>query len=85
MYNVTLRRVGSTTVAVEKQSVLRILSACQVALGIQHAMHMRHIVICDQPGSAIFFHIISQTAMFSRGKKGIEHEMCVLIFSTSFA
>jgi hypothetical protein len=30
-----------------------------VALGIQHAMRMRHIVICDLSGSTIFFHIIS--------------------------
>jgi hypothetical protein len=29
-----------------------------VALGIQHAMHMRHIVICGLPHSTIFFHII---------------------------
>ena len=30
-----------------------------VALGIQHAMCMRHIVICGLPGPKIFFHIIS--------------------------
>jgi len=30
-----------------------------VALGIQHAMHVHHTVICDLPGSTIFFHIIS--------------------------
>jgi hypothetical protein len=30
-----------------------------VALVIQHAMRMRHIVIRDLPRSAIFFHIIS--------------------------
>jgi hypothetical protein len=29
-----------------------------VAFGTQHAMHMRHIVICGLPGSTIFFHII---------------------------
>jgi len=37
-----------------------IQSECvSVALGIQHAMRMRHIVICDLPLSTIFFHIIS--------------------------
>jgi len=30
-----------------------------VFLGIQHAMRMRHIVICGLPGSTIFSHIIS--------------------------
>jgi len=28
-----------------------------VALGIQNAMRMRHIVICNLPLSTIFFHI----------------------------
>ena len=30
-----------------------------VALGIQHAMRMRDIVICVLPGCAVFCHIIS--------------------------
>jgi len=34
-----------------------------VALGIQHAIHMHHIV-CGLLGSAVFFHIISWTAQF---------------------
>jgi hypothetical protein len=38
-------------------------------------------VICVLSGSTTFFYII--TARFSR--KDIEHKMCVLIFSTTFA
>ena len=30
-----------------------------VALGIQHAMRMRHIDICSLPRCVTFFHIIS--------------------------
>jgi len=36
------------------------MSVCVfVALGIQHAMRMCHIVICGVSGSAVFLHIIS--------------------------
>jgi hypothetical protein len=53
-----------------------------VALGTQHAMRMRHIVICGLRHSTIFLHIISQTAGFS--KKITEHKMSSLNSSTSF-
>jgi hypothetical protein len=53
-----------------------------VALGIQHAERMRHIVICDLPSCTVFFHVISKPHNFR--KNVIKHEMCVLIFSTTF-
>jgi len=37
-----------------------------VALGIQHAMRIRRIGICDLTLSTIFFHMISQTVRFSK-------------------
>ena len=46
-----------------------------VGLGIQHAMRMRHILICGLSGCAILSHIISQSARFSK-RKVIEHETC---------
>jgi len=49
---------------------------------IQHAMHVRYIVICGLSGSTIFFHVISQTPRFS--EKVIEYKMSVLIFSTIY-
>ena len=54
-----------------------------VALGIQHAMPMRHIVICDMSGSTTFFQIILQTARFSGNV--IEYIKCVFIYSTDLS
>jgi hypothetical protein len=59
-----------------------ILRGC-LALGIQHAMRMRHIAICDLSGSTRFFHSIWLTARYWR-KQVMKHETYVLIFSTTF-
>jgi hypothetical protein len=61
MYNITLRRVLATIVAVGKQSTLHRVIEC-VALVVQHEMNMGHIVICGLPHSAIFFHTVYKYA-----------------------
>jgi hypothetical protein len=47
-----------------------------VALVIQHAMRMRHTVICGSSGSTTFFNIISQTARFSKNKSYRTQNVC---------
>ena len=39
-----------------------------LALGTQHAMRMRHIVICGLPRTTKFFHITSYMARFLKEK-----------------
>ena len=57
-------------------------SECKfVALDIQHATSIRHIV-WGLSGSTSFSHIISQTALFSQYT--VEYKTCVLIFSINF-
>ena len=52
-----------------------------VDLGIQHAMRMRHIVICGLSKSTVFFHIISKGTIFEK-QNFIVTKMCVSIVST---
>ena len=56
-----------------------------VALDIQQAKCMRHIVICGLSGSTNFFpHYLINGTIYGRKKKVTEYEMCVLILSTTF-
>ena len=59
MYNVTLRCLCGTIVAVEQLEVLHNTECMFVTIGIQHAMCMLQIVNCGLLGSTLFFHIIS--------------------------
>jgi len=54
-----------------------------VPLGIQHAMLLRHIVICGLPGSTIFFHISHKRHDF-RKESYPKKKVFVVILSTTF-
>ena len=53
-----------------------------MALGIEHEICMRRIVMRALSRSTIFSHIISQTARFKI--EVTEHKMCALLSSTNF-
>jgi hypothetical protein len=59
MYNVILRHVCETIVALEKQQVLRILCVLGGGGGPCYPACKAHAPDCDLSGSTIFFHILS--------------------------
>jgi hypothetical protein len=63
-----MRRVHATTVAVEKQLSITYSKCVFVALGAQHATHMRHIFICGLLGSTIFFQLSHKRHYFRKEK-----------------
>jgi hypothetical protein len=93
-YNVTLRRVRESLLPWKSNQYYIFVCVCPgvwayacayVALLIQHATRIRHIVTSFvAPLAPPYFSTLSHlTARFS-GKKVTEHKMCVFIFSTAF-
>ena len=79
----TLRRVLASIVADENSITY---SECAfVALGMQHAMRVRHIILSSVACPALqYFSTLSHKRYGFRKKKNIEHKMRLLIFSTTF-
>jgi hypothetical protein len=53
--------VSAAIFAVEKTISITYSECVFIALDIQHAMRVRHIVICGMPVSTVFFCIIPKT------------------------
>ena len=84
-YNVTLRGVRATIVAVEKKWVLHNLSVCICSLRYPACnAHAPYCHLWSGPLCNIFPHYLINSTIFERKKKVTEHKMCVLIFSTTF-
>ena len=81
-YNVTLRRVRTTTVAVENKENNTFSVYVSVALVIQHVVRMRHIVRCCCTALQFFFTLSLKDTIFF---KVFEHKVRVLIFPSNFA
>jgi hypothetical protein len=83
-YNVTLRRIRSAIVAVEKQCVLHSLSVC-ICSPMYPACnaYAPYCHLWPAPLYNIFLHYLINGTIFG-GKKVTEHEMCVFEFLCNF-
>jgi hypothetical protein len=70
-----LRRVVPAIVAVEKQKVLNTVNVCFLALGIQHAMRLRNIVMWPAPLYNTFPHYLINGTIFGE-KKMLTRSVC---------
>jgi hypothetical protein len=84
MRNVTLRRVLTTIVAVEKQYVFHILCVCVCSLSCPACdVHAPFCHLRPAPLYIIFPHYLINVTIFEN-KKSYEYKLCVVIFFTTF-
>ena len=84
-YDVTLRHIRVTIVAMEKQlSVTFCVCVCTLSYSASNAYAPCYFChLCPASLYKVFPHYLTNAAIFG-GKKVIEHKMCVLIFSATF-
>jgi hypothetical protein len=81
-YDLILRRVRAINVAVKKKINITYSRFAFVALVMQHATRMRHIVICDLSGSAIFFlPYLTNSRIFEKNKILLIIERVLVLFT----
>jgi len=82
--NVTMMRVRLTILCRGKTVRVTYSEYVFVALSIQHAMRMRHIVICGLSDPDIFLHIISKRQDFRGENTKLLNRKCVSVFCTTY-
>jgi hypothetical protein len=83
-YNVSLRGFRVNMFAVENQNYILWACFCSLSYPACNTQAPYYIVICGLYGFNVFFHITHKRHDV-RGKNGIAHKICVIIFSTNLS